>query len=95
MLLKLFHYYEKKAFSFLDGMFAFACFKNKKLFLAVDHFGEKPIYYAKREEGIYFSSEAKPLIELLNLSPNRDEKLKMEFILFGYINIQIQLQKSI
>ncbi len=95
VLLKLFHYYEKKAFSFLDGMFAFACFKNKKLFLAVDHFGEKPIYYAKREGGIYFSSEAKPLIELLNLSPNRDEKLKMEFMLFGYINSPNTIYKNL
>ena len=86
VLLKSFHYHEEKAFNYLDGMFAFACFKKKKLYLAVDHFGEKPIYYAKLQEGIYFSSEPKPLIELLNLSPNKDEKLKMEFILFGYIN---------
>tara|TARA_B110000046_G_C13022361_1_gene411897 strand:+ start:2781 stop:4520 length:1740 start_codon:yes stop_codon:yes gene_type:complete len=86
VLLKSFHYNEKKTFDYLDGMFAFACFKDKKLFLAVDHFGEKPIYYAKLQEGIYFSSEPKPLIELLKLSPNEDEKLKMEFMLFGYIN---------
>ena len=86
VLLKSFHYNEKKTFDYLDGMFAFACFKDKKLFLAVDHFGEKPIYYAKLQEGIYFSSEPKPLIELLKLSPDEDEKLKMEFMLFGYIN---------
>ena len=86
VLLKSFHYNEKKTFDYLDGMFAFACFKDKKLFLAVDHFGEKPIYYAKLQEGIYFSSEPKPLIELLKLSRNEDEKLKMEFMLFGYIN---------
>lgn len=95
VLLKLFHYYEKKTFNFLDGMFAFACFKNKKLILAVDHFGEKPLYYARCREGIYFSSEAKPLIELLNLSPNRDEKLKMEFMLFGYINSPNTIYKDL
>jgi len=67
-------------------MFAFACFKEKKLFLTVDHFGEKPLYYAKLNEGIYFSSEAKPLVELLKLSPSTDRNLKMEFTLFGYIN---------
>ena len=86
VLLKSCHFNEKKTLDYLDGMFAFACFKDKKLFLAVDHFGEKPIYYAKIKEGIYFSSEAKPLIELLKLPPNKDEKLKMEFILFGHIN---------
>jgi len=86
VLLKLYHFNEKKTLDYLDGMFAFACFKDKKLFLAVDHFGEKPLYYAKLKEGIYFSSEAKPLIELLKLSLTPDKKLKMEFILFGYIN---------
>ncbi|MBD1109341.1 asparagine synthase (glutamine-hydrolyzing) [Pelagibacterales bacterium SAG-MED50] len=86
VLLKLFHFNEKKTLDHLDGMFAFACFKNEKLFLAVDHFGEKPLYYAKMKDGIYFSSEAKPLIELLKLSLTNNKKLKMEFTLFGYIN---------
>ena len=31
VLLKSFHYNEKKTFDYLDGMFAFACFKDKKL----------------------------------------------------------------
>ena len=50
----------------LEGMFAFAIYdqKNNSLFLARDRIGEKPLYYFKDQNGIYFSSEIKPLLKL-------------------------------
>lgn len=48
----------------LNGMFAFAIydFKNNKLFLGRDRFGQKPIVYYEDDSGVIFSSELKPLL---------------------------------
>ncbi len=63
VLLALFHEYGKKCLEHLDGMFAFAIWdeKERKLFLARDRFGEKPLYYAVTNDGFYFGSEMKVL----------------------------------
>lgn len=52
----------------IDGMFAFAIYENKELCIGTDYFGEKPIYYLKNDQGFYFSSEPKVLVEFLNLN---------------------------
>ena len=67
-------------------MFAFAIFDENKLTLAVDFFGEKPIYYSSSKDGFYFSSEAGPLIKLLGLKVNNIKRNILEFKIFGYIN---------
>lgn len=47
----------------LRGMFAFAIWdaRRRRLFLARDRFGKKPLYYAVLPEGFYFGSELKCL----------------------------------
>jgi len=60
----------------LDGMFAFAFFddETKLLHLARDPVGEKPLYWTKTKQGIWFSSEIKALLEVEGVSsaPNLD-----------------------
>jgi len=46
----------------LDGMFAFCTYDGKKLFLARDRFGIKPLYYVNKKDFFVFSSEKKILI---------------------------------
>ena len=48
---------------FADGMFAAAIFdkKNKQLYLIRDRVGEKPLFYCKNSEGVFFASELKSL----------------------------------
>ncbi len=48
----------------LNGIFAFAIFepKEKKLFIARDGLGVKPLYYALTPKGLIFSSELKALL---------------------------------
>ena len=48
----------------LEGMFAFAFYdrKLKKLVLARDKFGQKPLFYRYNNKSIYFSSELKSII---------------------------------
>ncbi len=47
----------------LNGMFAFAALdtRERKLYLARDPFGIKPVYYVNREQGFAFASEVRAL----------------------------------
>ena len=55
-----------RCFEELEGMFAFAIYDSKKneIFLARDRFGEKPLYYLADDQGFFFSSQIKVLLEL-------------------------------
>lgn len=52
----------------LNGIFAFAFTdkSNKRMILARDPFGVKPLYYSHSENGLVFSSEIRPIQALLN-----------------------------
>jgi asparagine synthase (glutamine-hydrolysing) len=72
----LYNEYQENLFEYLDGMFAIALWiaPLKRLILARDIPGEKPLYYAKLpHSGIAFSSEIKSLKRFpgLDLSLNR------------------------
>ncbi|MEZ5050574.1 MAG: asparagine synthase (glutamine-hydrolyzing) [Saprospiraceae bacterium] len=59
--------------SHLVGMWAIAIWdkKDQSLFLSRDRFGQKPLYWIKTNDGIFFSSEIKPLLRRLDsVSPN-------------------------
>lgn len=86
----LVHLYEQEGVDGLHrlrGMFAFAIWDSRKrrLFLARDRFGKKPLYYARLPEGdFYFASEVKALrVAGIPLAIDRDA-LKLYFQ-FNYI----------
>lgn len=85
----LVHLYEEKGaegLSLLRGMFAFCIWdaRERKLLLARDRFGKKPLYYAALPEGLYFASELKCLRAAgAPLEEDRDA-LRLYFQ-FGYI----------
>lgn len=63
------HLYEdkgEKCLEYLRGMFAFAIYdqNKKKLFMARDHLGQKPLYYYHNHEKFAFASEIKSLLAL-------------------------------
>ena len=73
----LYDEYGEELFSYLDGMFAIALWdkSRRKLLLARDQVGEKPLYYSKLDSGrgVVFASEINALrsFQGLNLSLNR------------------------
>ena len=67
------HGYEKwgaGVFAKLQGMFAVSIYdpKQKRVFLARDRIGIKPLYYLKHKNSIYFSSEVKSFGEIEDFS---------------------------
>ena len=63
----LVHLYEEKGlemFQDLNGIFAFAILdkKQKKVVLARDHFGIKPVFYYSNNSSLIFASEAKAIL---------------------------------
>ncbi len=58
----------KNVLNKIKGMFVFAIYERKtsKLTIARDIPGEKPLYYVRKNNKLYFASEAKALKKLLN-----------------------------
>jgi asparagine synthase (glutamine-hydrolysing) len=85
----LVHLYEQSGTAGLErlrGMFAFAIWDNRRrrILLARDRFGKKPLYYAIRPEGLYFGSELKCLrASGIPLDPD-PEALRL-YLKFGYV----------
>ena len=70
----------------LRGMFAYAVWdaRRKRLFLARDRFGKKPLYYAIRPDGIYFGSALKCL-RAAGVPAEIDSEALRFFFQFTYI----------
>ncbi|MGR3790786.1 asparagine synthase (glutamine-hydrolyzing) [Flavobacterium sp. TN-1] len=71
VILNLYIHYGVDAFSMLDGMFAFSIYDKirNKVFIARDYFGEKPLYYSQTDEGVYWGSELKSIVNQLSRKP--------------------------
>ncbi len=65
VLLKAYVFYGKEVCKHLNGIFGFAIWndKNEEIYIARDHFGIKPLYYAFSNENFIFASEVKAILE--------------------------------
>ncbi len=84
------HLYEdsdKQCVGRLDGMFAFALWEKekKRLFLARDRMGIKPLFYALIAGNFYFASEIKSLLMIPEISRKLDYKSLDSYFTYGYI----------
>jgi asparagine synthase (glutamine-hydrolysing) len=84
------HLYEEEAedcVKKLRGMFAFAIWDNvkRKLFLARDRFGKKPLYYTHINDKFFFASEIKSLLQYEEIERKIDQKALYYFLTFRYV----------
>lgn len=75
----------EKTFSAIDGMFAIALYDKHKneLILAIDHFGQKPLYYSNLDQGCYFSSDLASFMSIGSREIDKDAL--SEFMIRGSI----------
>ena len=87
VLLNAWHCWGTDCLKRLDGMFAFAIYdaNAKKLFLARDRAGEKPLYYRVSNDGISFASELKPLLNRTGVDRNVNPIALNSILGMGYV----------
>jgi len=83
------HLYEdhgERCVDHLSGMFGFALWdaRRRKLLLARDRFGQKPLYFARIGGGVAFGSEVKALLELPGIRAKIDTAALREHLSMGY-----------
>ena len=86
VLLNAYRQWGDACLSKLDGMFAFAIWDNeaRRLVLARDRLGVKPLYWARTGSGLVFASEPKGLFRHPDVKPSVSaEGLAMLFATFG------------
>ncbi len=76
VLLKAYILYKENVVNKLNGIFAFAVWDEaeKKLFLARDHFGVKPLYYTIFNNDFIFASEVKAILRFPGIVPTLNEQ---------------------
>lgn len=84
------HAYEQwgiQAFDLLNGIFAFGLLdlKHRKLILARDHFGVKPLYYNSHDGRIVFSSEIKAILATRDIERDLDLTALNNYLSFRYV----------
>jgi asparagine synthase (glutamine-hydrolysing) len=96
----LVHLYEEYAEEMLDGlrgMFAFGIWdeKQKKLFIARDRLGIKPVYYAHTNCAFVFASEIKSILASGVVRPEFNYEGLYQYLTFGYTLPPVTMFKNI
>jgi len=83
----LFEKMEPEYLELLDGMFAFAAWneREKRLLLARDPFGEKPLYFSEGPGWFAFSSELKALRSVPSFDASVDREALSLYLLLQYV----------
>jgi asparagine synthase (glutamine-hydrolysing) len=71
----------------LNGMFAFVILdkQRRRLYLARDRFGEKPLYYSKRQRLFGFASELSALTQHREIRPSPSPIALRKLFAYGYL----------
>ncbi|OGS22757.1 MAG: asparagine synthase (glutamine-hydrolyzing) [Elusimicrobia bacterium RIFOXYA2_FULL_39_19] len=87
VIIHLYEEYKENCVTYLAGMFAFSIWdiKNKKLFIARDRIGIKPLYYSLKGNRLIFSSEINSLVKYPDISRETDPLSLNEYLTFLYI----------
>lgn len=76
----------KNMFNKIEGMYSFIIYnkKNKNIFFARDHYGQKPLYYTLNNNQIILASEIKPIIKILNIKNSINDNEVYKYLNFNF-----------
>ena len=96
VVLNGYHAWNENVFNKLEGMFAIAIWDDitKTLFLAIDRFGEKPIYYHSNTKSFIFASNLNALNYFLDNHTINNESL-LNYLSHGYLSKSNTIWKEI
>ena len=83
VILKGYACYKEKIVEKLEGIFAFAIYDGKDLFLARDRLGVKPLFYTQIDGNFLFASEIKALLKNDLVQPIIDKESLQELLGLG------------
>ena len=94
------HLYEEYGDAMLEhisGMFAFALWdkRKRKLLIARDRFGEKPLYYGVFDGKLIFASEPKVLLEHPSVEAKINTDALRQYLSFDYVPAPASIYKNI
>lgn len=97
VIIHLYEEYGQDCVRHLRGMFAFAIWdqKRRRLFLARDRVGIKPLYYCQTSRAFYFASELKAILADPAVSRELDAPALRQFFSFYYLPGQDTMFRSI
>jgi len=86
VILHAYEEYGEDCLNHLNGMFAFAIWdiKKKKLFLARDRLGVKPLFYCNVNGNLLFSSEIKSILQLEEIDRKLNYNALSQFLTYAY-----------
>lgn len=96
-ILAAYHFYGEACVECFQGMFAFGLWdkQSKKLLLARDRLGKKPLYYFRLGKRFVFSSEMKAILALPDVPREIDFEALNQYLTFGYIPAPLTIFKHI
>jgi asparagine synthase (glutamine-hydrolysing) len=94
------HLYEEhgpEMVNHLNGMFAFALWdaRNRKLFIARDPFGEKPLYWGIFDKTFLFASEPKVLLAHPSVHPSLNLDALRQYLSLDYVPAPLSIYQGI
>lgn len=86
VLFKAYAHWGERCFAKFNGTWAVAIydFNKRELLLSRDRLGKKPIYIHRHRHGLYFGSEIKAILRVLNSEVRVNERAVFDYLIGGY-----------
>jgi asparagine synthase (glutamine-hydrolysing) len=87
VIVHLYEDHDERCVEHLRGMFAFALWdrRRRRLLIARDRVGKKPLFYADRDGEFWFGSEVKAILEDPEVPRDVDSQAIDAYLRFGYV----------
>ncbi|RIK81488.1 asparagine synthase (glutamine-hydrolyzing) [candidate division KSB1 bacterium] len=86
VLFKAYAFWGERCFAKFNGTWAVAIydFNKRELLLSRDRLGKKPIYVHRTRNALYFASEIKAILRVLNTEVRVNERAVFDYLIGGY-----------